>query len=121
MAALTLEHWLSRLRPGETPVFRHTKRVLQGLTPRGEQLSAREIADPVMSDPLATLRFIYRANNRTSRLSSTEVSTVEHAILMQGVGAFLEKAGDLPVLEDTPQGRDAEILASLYRLARLAQ
>ena len=24
MAAMTLEQWLARLKPGETPVFRHT-------------------------------------------------------------------------------------------------
>lgn len=121
MAPLTLEHWLSRLRPGETPVFQHTKTKLEQLLPRAERLSAKEIATPILSDPLATLRFIYHANNRTSRYFSAEVTTVEHAILMQGVGPFLEKAQELPVLENTPQGRDKDILASLYRLARLAQ
>lgn len=121
MAAMTLEQWLARLRPGETPVFRHTKQALLDLVPRGEQLSAKEIAAPILADPLATLRLIYNANNRSSRFFGTEVATVEHAVLMQGVGVFLGKVNDLPVLEDTPQGHDKEILASLYRLARLAQ
>lgn len=121
MAALTLEHWLARLKPGETPVFRHTKDILLKLAPRGEQLSAKEIAAPILGDPLATLRVIFNANNRASRRFGTEVATVEHAVLMQGVGIFLATANDLPVLENTPQGRDREILASLYRLARLSQ
>lgn len=121
MAPMTLEHWLTRLKPGETPVFRHTKRILLDLVPRGEQLSAKEVAGPILADPLATLRLIYLANNRSSRYFGTEVATVEHAVLMQGVGVFLAKVKDLPVLEDTPQGRAEDILASLYRLARLAQ
>lgn len=121
MAALTLEHWLARLKPGETPVFRHTREVLVKLAPRGDEVGAKEIAAPILADPLATLRLIFNANNRSSRYFATEVATVEHAILMQGVGVFLGKVHDLPVLEDTPQGRDKEILASLYRLARLAQ
>ncbi|HEX8981036.1 MAG TPA: HDOD domain-containing protein [Parasulfuritortus sp.] len=121
MAALTLEHWLARLKPGETPVFQHTKEKLLQLAPRGERLSAKEIAVPILADPLATLRVIFNANNRTSRRFSTEVATVEHAVLMQGVSIFLSMAQDLPVLEHTPQGRDKEILGSLYRLARLAQ
>lgn len=120
MAAMTLEHWLTRLKPGETPVFRHTKNALSELAPRGDKASAKEIAAPILADPLATLRLIYSANNRSSRYGA-EVATVEHAIMMQGVGVFLEKARDLPVLEDTPQGRDKAILGSLYRLARLAQ
>lgn len=120
MAAMTLEQWLARLKPGETPVFRHTKEALASLAPRGDKVSAKEIAAPILADPLATLRLIFLANNRSSRYNA-EVSTVEHAIMMQGAGAFLDKARDLPVLESTPQGRDREILGSLYRLARLAQ
>jgi hypothetical protein len=91
------------------------------LAPRGDQLSAKEIAAPIMADPLATLRVLFNANNRTSRHFSAEVGTVEHAILMQGVSPFLENAREFPVLESTAQGRDKEILGSLYRLARLAQ
>ncbi len=121
MAAMTLEHWLARLKPGETPVFRHTKEALAELAPRGDKVSAKEIVAPILADPLATLRLIFNANNRSSRHFGTEVATVEHAILMQGVSIFLAKVRDLPVLEDTPQGRDKDILASLYRLARLAQ
>ncbi len=121
MAAMTLDTWLTRLKPGETPVFRHTKKRLLQLATGGDALSAREIAAPILADPLATLRLIYTANNRSSRHFGAEVATVEHAILMQGAGRFLEKARTLPVLEETPQGRDRAILGSLFRLARLAQ
>lgn len=121
MAAMTLQDWLARLKPGDTPIFRHTKEVLRELAPKREQLSAKEIAVPILGDPLATLRLIFTANNRSSRFFSSDVATVEHAILMQGVGVFLDKTLALPVLEETAQGHDKEIRASLYRLARLAQ
>lgn len=121
MANMTLEKWLERLKPGATPVFRHTRDTLLRLAPRGDQISAKEIATPVLADPLATLRILFEANNRSSRRFNTEVTTVEHAILMQGVGIFLNKVGELPVLEEAPIGRDKDILGSLYRLARLAQ
>jgi hypothetical protein len=120
MATMTLDHWLERLKPGNTPVFRRTRQALLDLAPRGEKASAREIAAPILADPLATLRLVFNANNRSSRYGG-EVATVEHAILMQGATAFLDKARDLPILENTPQGQDKVILASLYRLARLAQ
>jgi hypothetical protein len=121
MAALTLEHWLARLKPGETPVFRHTKEALMKLAHRSDQLVAKEVAVPILADPLATLRVLFNANNRTSRYFSAEVATVEHAILMNGISPFLDKASECPVLESTAQGRDKEILGSLYRLTRLAQ
>ena len=121
MAAMTIEQWLARLQPGAMPVFQHTRETLLALIPRVEQLGAKEVAAPILADPLATLRVLYEANNRSSRLFGAEVATVEHAIMMQGVSAFLNKASELPILEETPIGRDKEILGSLYRLSRLAQ
>ncbi len=118
---MTVEGWLERLRPGQTPVFHHTKASLLSLEARIEQIGAREVAALVLSDPLATLRLIYLANNRTSRHFGNEVATVEHAILMQGLGVYLDKVAEFPVLEDTPLGQDKDSLASLYRLLRLAQ
>ncbi|MDW8322789.1 MAG: HDOD domain-containing protein [Burkholderiales bacterium] len=118
---LTLDEWLARLRPGDTPVFRHTKDSLRMLRGRLDTLDLREVTSVVLSDPLATLRLIYLANNRTRRHVGHEVATVEHAVMMQGLGVYLEQAARFPVLEELPVGRDAHTLASLYRLLRLAQ
>jgi hypothetical protein len=121
MAEMTLQDWLDRLKPGDTPIFRHTKAVLREFSPRRDELSAKEISVHILADPLATLRLVFLANNRSSRFFGSEVATVEHAILMEGVGVYLDKTLSLPVLEETPQGHDHEIRASLYRLARMAQ
>lgn len=121
MATLTFEDWLKHLKPGVNPVFRHTRAALIDLAPFAGTASAKEIAAPVLADPLSTLRLIYSSNNRTSSRFGAEVATVEHAIMMQGVSIFLNESRGLPVLENTPQGRDKHTLASLYRLARLAQ
>lgn len=119
--SLSLQTWLERLKPGQTPIFRHTMASLLALKDRVEQIGAREVASLVLADPLASLRLIYLANNRVSRHFGNEVATVEHAIMMQGLGVYLEQVAAFPVLEDTPLGRDPETLASLYRLLRLAQ
>lgn len=118
---LTLEDWLRRLQPGHTPVFRHTKTALCALKDRLDQLGVREVTALVLADPLASLRLIYLANNRASRHFGNEVATVEHAIMMQGLGVYLDKAAAFPVIEETPVGRQPDSLASLYRLLRLAQ
>lgn len=118
---MTLETWLERLKPGQTPIFRHTKVELQALKDRIDQIGAREVSNIVLADPLASLRLIYQANNRVSRHFGNEVATVEHAIMMQGLGVYIEQVSAFPVLEETPLGREPETLASLYRLLRLAQ
>lgn len=119
--ALTLQDWLDRLKPADTPIFSHTKAAILALEDRYDSLSARDIASLILSDPLATLRLIYLANNRSSRHFGNEIATVEHAVMMQGVGVFLEKVRDYPVLEDTELGRDSKVLHSIYRLLRMAQ
>lgn len=118
---MSLETWLERLKPGQTPVFRHTKLALLALRGKIDEIGAREVANLVLADPLASLRLLYTANNRVSRHFSHEVATVEHAILMQGIGVYIRQAAEYPVLEETFLGQDAESLNSLYRLLRLAQ
>jgi HD-like signal output (HDOD) protein len=115
------ESLLARLKPGETPIFRHTKLAILELRKRDESLSAKELARVILADPLATLRVIYQANNRNSRSLGGEIATVEHAIMMQGVGPFFSAAASLPVLEDSLGAQSGLAEASLYRLLRIAQ
>lgn len=118
---MTLETWLERLKPGQTPIFRHTKVKLLALKGRIDEVGAREVSNLVLADPLASLRLIYLANNRVSRHFGNEVATVEHAIMMQGLGVYIDRVAEFPVLEEIPLGREPESLNSLYRLLRLAQ
>lgn len=118
---LTLADWLDRLRPGQTPIFRHTKTSLLALRDKLDRIGMRDVTSLVLADPLACLRLIYLANNRVSRHFSNEVATVEHAVMMQGLGVYLDKVAAFPVLEETSIGQQPDSLASLYRLLRLAQ
>jgi hypothetical protein len=114
---MTLNEWLERLAPGPLPVFAHTRQVLWDERRRADSITAREIAQTVMADPLATLDLIHAANKRGSRLGG-EVITVEGALMMQGIGRYLDQAPDLPVLEESQYGSDTKRMASLHRLAR---
>ena len=113
--------WLARLQPGGLPVYRRTKATLARLSSRRDRLTAREIALEIYLDPFATLAVIHTVAARGTRRFDTEVTTVEHALMMQGIGAYLEAAQGLPVLEDTAAGRDAKASALLQQLTRRAQ
>lgn len=113
--------WLERLKPGGLPVFRHTRDALVAMLPRRESLTAREVAMEILEDPLATLLVVHAINEKVGQRYGTEVATVEHALMMQGIGAFLEAARALPVLEDTAAGRDPRALAAVQAIARRAQ
>ena len=114
---MTLTDWLERLSPGPLPVFAHTREVLSEQRRRADQISAREVAQTVLADPFATLNLIHAANQRGGRLGS-EVTTAESALMMLGLGRYLDQARDLPVLEEVPPGRDAKLMAALHVLLR---
>jgi hypothetical protein len=113
--------WLARLQPGGVPIFRHTREALARLAPRREAVTAREIALEVLMDPFATLQSIHAISEKMGQRHGTEVTTVEHALMMQGIGIYLDTSQRLPVLEDTAAGRDPKALAALHGLARRAQ
>jgi hypothetical protein len=118
---LTPKDLLERLKPGETPILLHTKQALLALRKRRETLSATQLARVVLADPLATLRVIHQANQRPTRSLSGEIATVEAALIMQGVGPFLDQAATLPTLEIVMKDAPGSALGSVYRLLRLAQ
>lgn len=121
--ALTIspQELLERLKPGETPILRHTKLAILALRNRGESLGAKELARILLADPLATLRVIFEANNRAKLSLGGEIATVEHAILMRGIVPFMDQTASLPVFEDGLDGDSSTVQASLYRLLRIAQ
>ncbi len=114
---MTLSDWLDRLKPGPLPVFAHTRQILSEQRRRAEEITAREVAQTVLADPLATLNLIHSANLRGSRLGG-EVSTAESALMMRGLGRYLDEARNLPVLEEGAPGRDGILMAALHALLR---
>lgn len=118
---MNLEQWLEHLKPGEIPVFSHTHARLRELSPRRDEITAKDVASVVLSDPLATLQIIHSLNKRVLQRYGTEVLTVEHALMMLGLGVYLDSARRFSVLEETAIGKDSYRLNACYALTRKAQ
>ncbi len=116
---MTLNDWLERLKPGPLPVFAHTREVLLEQRRRAEEITAREIAQTILADPLATLQVLHAANHRGSRMGS-EVSTVEGSLMMLGISRYLDEARQFPILEESQFARDGKRLAAIRELTRRA-
>ncbi len=112
---------LEQLQPGQLPVFRRTGEMIAGFGKRRDQVTARELANEILADPLATLYMLHAINKRVGERSGAEVNTVEHALMMQGIGAFLDAASGWPILEDCPAGKDQRLLSAVHALTRRAQ
>jgi HD-like signal output (HDOD) protein len=114
---MTIDDWLQRLAPGPLPVFAHTLRELAAHRDHADEVSAREIAHTLLADPLATAHLIHTANHRAGRFGG-EVTTAENALMMLGIGRFLDEARQLESLEDGPLAGDRVRIAHFHTLAR---
>lgn len=93
--------WVHALDAVEIPVLRRTVEELARLREREEQVVARDIARVLLHDPLFTLRVLryLQAHRRAAQV--TDITTVEHALMMLGITPFFAHFGDLPEVETT--------------------
>jgi hypothetical protein len=112
---------LERLQPGPLPIFRRTHEALTRFGTRQDKISAREVANEILADPFATLYLLYSINQRISERSDAEVNTVEHALMMHGITAFLNGVRNWPILENIPAGFNPRLYAAVQAITRRAQ
>lgn len=96
----SITEWLDELKDRNFPVLRQTIAELGKLAGRAEHVKASQIADAVLRDPLMTLKVLHLVNGRSRSRLSNEITTVEHAIIMMGVGPFFNRFADLLAVED---------------------
>lgn len=116
---MTLQDWLERLGPAPLPAFAHTLEELAGLRRQGEALSTSQLARIILFDPLLTLRVLHAANDRAR--TEPNVCTVEHALMMSGMQAFLDGLSGIASVENTALGRDPRALSAVHAQLRVAQ
>lgn len=98
MKALT--DWVPKLGGFAIPALRATVERLAELASQEDQVTARDIANVVLCDPLMTLNVLRYSQSRLRARHPTEVTTVEHAIMMHGVGPFFREFAAPLVLEE---------------------
>ncbi|MBE0622296.1 MAG: HDOD domain-containing protein [Burkholderiales bacterium] len=93
--------WVQALDTVEIPVLARTVEELARLRENEERLVARDIARVLLHDPMFTLRVLRYLQMHRRAAQTTEITTVEHALMMLGVTPFFEHFGDLPAVEST--------------------
>jgi HD-like signal output (HDOD) protein len=93
--------WIRALGAVEIPVLRRTVEELARLRENEDRLVARDISRVLLHDPMFTVRVLrlLQAQRRSGR--PTEITTVEHALMMLGVSPFFRHFDELPAVEST--------------------
>ncbi len=110
----TIEQWVDELKDADLPVLEHSLQTLRDLASNPEQISAGQISSAVLHDPFLTIRILRDANTSVHNRFDTDITTIEHAVMMLGIKQFFDRYTDLPTIETRYQDKP-DILAGIRR------
>lgn len=109
----SMAEWLDELKTWDIPVMRRSIVELDKLSKKADQVTPGEIAALVLHDPLLTLKILRLVNNLSRSRLSNEITTIEHAVMMLGVGPCFNRLQNLQAVEDCM--RDSNALPELMK------
>lgn len=99
MASTIVQNLVSRLSREDLPVLAKTATEIAKQVLRGERASAQEISDIVLHDPFYTLNVLRAIGQRKRSRLSSEITTIEHAVMLFGAKPFFERFAKPIILE----------------------
>ena len=95
-----LNSWVNFYTWAPIPVLKRTAVHLAQLREDEDRVNGRQIASVVLQDPLMALKVLaFLESHRRSR-QTTDITTIDRAIMMMGVSPFFRAFEDMPLVED---------------------
>ena len=119
-----LESWVAYFREASLPVLRHTVQELERMRENAENVGGRALSGTILRDPMMTLRVLGYIESRRGAPQTTDITTIERAIMMIGIGPYCRDFQDLPQIEDQLKAHPQALLGLLkviHRARRAAQ
>lgn len=112
------DDWIDLFAQADLPVLRHSIGELERLRANTDSVNGRALARIIQHDPLLTLRVLaYIAEHRPQR-QTTDITTIDRAIMMIGITPFFRDFQDLPVVENQLKAHPQAMLGLLKAIAR---
>ncbi|HEX8986913.1 MAG TPA: HDOD domain-containing protein [Rhodocyclaceae bacterium] len=113
-----LDSWIAIYRQVELPVLRHTAAEIEALRENAENVNGRKLSAVIMHDPLMMLRVLAFIEQHRGKRQSTDITTIERALMMIGIGPFFNTFQNLPLVEDRLKSHPKALLGLLKVVAR---
>ena len=94
------EGWVRFLSDADIPVLRHSMVELGKLREQAETVNGRHISSVILTDPLMTLRVLNYIESRRRQRQHTDITTIDRAIMMIGIGPFFTEFDQMPTVEE---------------------
>ncbi len=112
------EAWISVFSEAELPVLRHSVNALENLREDADSANGRKLASVILHDPLLTLRVLAYIEAHRRQRQTTDITTIDRAIMMIGITPFFRDFQDLPVAEDRLKAHPQALLGLLKAITR---
>ncbi|MCL2022191.1 MAG: HDOD domain-containing protein [Betaproteobacteria bacterium] len=112
------ETWINRIRVQELPVLRYTRQQLDEARERMDGVTARDIVEIVLQDPLLAVRMIAQTQIIRGQSLHHDISTIGSSIMMMGIEPFFRTVTDLKSVEEILQDRPQALLGVLKVIGR---
>ncbi len=94
-----INDWVVFLTQIDLPVLKRTAEEIGRLRENEERITGKDISQVILRDPLMTIK-VLRFIESKRKADSTEITTISHAIMMMGTGAFFDHFAKLDAVED---------------------
>jgi len=108
-----LDAWVTYYGEAQIPVLRHTMQELNKLRENAERVNARIIASVILRDPLMTLRVLQYIEEHRRKRQTTDITTIERALMMIGIEPFFRDFQELPLIEEQLKAHPKALLGLL--------
>lgn len=113
-----LESWVSFFSEAQLPVLRHTVHELDQLRENAENVNGRILAGIILRDPLMALRVLAYIESNRRKSQTTDITTIERALMMIGITPFFRDFDQLPLVEDQLKPHPKALLGLLKVFTR---
>lgn len=113
-----LDSWTAYFIQADLPVLRHTVNELDALRENAENVNARALSSVILHDPLMTLRLLAYIEEHRRQRQNADITTIERALMMIGIGPFFRDFQRLPLVEDRLKPHPKALLGLLRVIAR---
>jgi HD-like signal output (HDOD) protein len=115
----SLTAYVDFLTGANLPVLRHTKRQLDEAAARLDRVSARELSQIVLHDPLMAVKVLSYIQPFRGKSLRSDITTIGSAIMMLGVEPFFNNFSELATVEDRLVDTPPALLGTLRTIRRV--
>lgn len=113
-----LDAWVSYFSEAQMPVLRHTEHALEQLRANAQNVNARVLSGIILRDPLMTLRVLAYIESHRRQRQTTDITTIERALMMIGIDPFFRDFNTLPLVEEQLKPHPKALLGLLKVMGR---